>query len=355
MQSRKADLNEKEQGGEGSGTMQKQKFFSVDVIKAVSCIMIFLYHCNTILPGEWKFLTLFGQDLGNNLFFMVSGFALAPSIDHTPLNRFHCWYAKRLIRILPITMIAYILTYLRGYFSFRDPAQLFAVFIYPTLYWFITAILIFYIILFMSAKLLGSKTAAAVWTWRVILFMLFVLYLMLGDRQERLYVIGFFAMAAGYILREKISGFSAAGDRGDRGDRGDSKKDRIKMLVILIVCFAAFMVGELTDRAYVSKTLIFAGAIGTGISALMLGYYIEDGLASFFAEKKLLHSFICYVGGMALPLYLVQCFCSGYIGFWIGLHIDFPLSFLVNFIVVWTAGSLLYFVEKGLSYHKNNK
>ncbi len=47
----------------------EKRLVIVDIIKAVSCIMIFLYHCNTILPGEWKFLTLFGQDLGNNLFF----------------------------------------------------------------------------------------------------------------------------------------------------------------------------------------------------------------------------------------------------------------------------------------------
>lgn len=303
----------------------------VDIVKAVSCIMIFLYHCNTILPGEWKFLTLFGQDLGNNMFFMLSGFSLAPSIASSPVNRFHFWYLKRLIRILPVTALAYLLTYAAGYYSFRDPVQLFAVFIYPTLYWFITAILLFYIILFFIAKFTGRKAQF------IILLILAVLYMVLCFRQERLYFAGLFAMISGYMLREFLSDGSA-----------ESKAPSIRRVLLLIcaVCLAAFTAGELMIPSHISRALIFAGAAGTGSSALLLGYCLNDSLTAFFEKKRLLHSFIRYVGNMALPLYLVQCFCSGYIGFWIGLHIDFPLSFLVNFLTVWTAGSLLYLMEK---------
>lgn len=303
----------------------------VDIVKAVSCIMIFLYHCNTILPGEWKFLTLFGQDLGNNMFFMVSGFSLAPSIDAAPVNRFHLWYLKRLIRILPATALAYLLTYAAGYYSFRDPVQLFAVFIYPTLYWFITAILLFYIILFFIAKFTERKAQL------IILLILAAVYMALCFRHERLYFAGLFAMISGYMLREFLSDGSA-----------ESKAPSLRRVLLLIcaVCLAAFTAGELMIPSHISRALIFAGAAGTGSSALLLGYCLNDSLTAFFEKKSMLHSFIRYVGNMALPLYLVQCFCSGYIGFWIGLHIDFPLSFLVNFLTVWTAGSLLYLMEK---------
>ena len=37
---------------------------------------------------------------------------------------------------------------------------------------------------------------------------------------------------------------------------------------------------------------------------------------------------------------------SGYIGFWIGLHIDFPFSFAVNLAVVWSLGTLLYIISE---------
>lgn len=302
----------------------------VDIVKALSCIMIFLYHCNTILPGEWKFLTLFGQDLGNNLFFMVSGFALAPSIDKTPLKEFHLWYLKRIMRILPITLIAYALTWLRGYFSFRDPVQLFAVFIYPTLYWFITAILIFYIFLFLLAKLDKRRVLY------LIMAVLAVLFILLWNRQERLYVIGFFAMLAGYLLRlMMLEGHSLT---------EDTPVMRHVSLTGAVLGLILFMAGELTDVPYASKGLILAGASGFGLCVLLYGYLINEKLAGIFTSLF----FIRYLGDMALPLYLVQCFCSGYIGFWIGLHVNFPLSFLVNFIVVWTAGTVLYLVEKNI-------
>ncbi len=304
----------------------------VDIVKAVSCIMIFFYHCNTILPGEWKFVTLFGQDLGNNLFFMVSGFALAPSIDATPLRRIHVWYFRRLVRIVPITAIAYLLALLRGYYTLKDPAILFTVFIYPTLYWFITAILIFYIILFLMAKLTRKGVRI------IILFALAVLFILLYNRQERLYVIGLLAMIAGYMLREPMLDGRAASF--------DAPGNRRMTLAGLIVLFGAFMAGELTDIPYVSKALILFGAIGTGAAALLYGYFVNDRLTVFFNKKREVGAFIQYLGGMALPLYLVQCFCSGYIGYWIGLHVNFPFSFLVNLVTVWTAATLLYLIEK---------
>lgn len=319
--------------GSSGGSVSRHHIAAVDIVKALSCIMIFLYHCNTILPGEWKFLTIFGQDLGNNLFFMVSGFSLAPSIGSTPPGRFHIWYLRRLARILPITVIAYALTYMRGYFSFKDPAQLFAVFVYPTLYWFVTSILVFYIILFILGRHTGRKTKFAV------CLLLFAAYLLLGERQERLYAAGFFSMLAGYMLRDGIS---------DGFPEEAAEKLRRPALAALFVSFALYMAGELTNITYVSKGLIFAGAEGMGLSALLSGYLVNDGLSGCLAKRPALRAFISYLGGMALPLYLVQCFCSGYIGFWIGLHIDFPLSFLVNFIVVWTAGTVLYLIGNAL-------
>ena len=325
MRKRKTDLTDHSAG-------RASYLVIVDIVKAVSCIMIFFYHCNTILPGEWKFLTLFGQDLGNNLFFMVSGFALAPSIDATPLNRLPAWYLRRLVRIVPITATAYLLALLRGYYTLNDPALLFAVFIYPTLYWFITAILIFYIVLFLLAKLTG-KTARL-----VILLLLAVIFILLYNRQERLYVIGLLAMIAGYMLRETLI--------NEEPLTADTPMLRRLAFSGIIVFFLAFMAGELTDIPYASKGLILIGATGTGLSALFLGSCVNDRLSGFFGNKKTLYSFVRYLGGMALPLYLVQCFCSGYIGYWIGLHINFPLSFPVNFVVVWIAGTVLYHIEK---------
>ncbi len=304
----------------------------VDIVKAAACIMIFLYHCNTFLPGEWKFLTIFGQDLGNNLFFMVSGFTLAPSIDRTPVNKIHVWYLKRLIRILPITAIAYFATWLKGYYSFRDPAQLFTVFIYPTLYWFITAILVFYLILFLMAKITVPYVTTA------FMAALAVLSAVLYGRQERLYTIGLFAMFAGYSLRRWLA-------KDHAGSRSLFTK-RAVTVAGLILCLAVFILGETMEYGPLAALLIYPAAMGFGFFALTSGYVADDSLSSLFDKRRMLKAVTGYVGGMALPLYLVQCFCSGLIGFWIGLHIDFPMSFPVNFVIVWSAGTVLFIIEK---------
>ncbi|MBO6146676.1 MAG: acyltransferase family protein [Lachnospiraceae bacterium] len=308
----------------------------VDIIKAAACIMIFLYHCNTILPGEWKFLTLLGQDLGNNLFFMVSGFSLAPSIDRIdPAKdgmRAVCrWYMKRLLRILPITAIAYILTFFMGYYSLSDPTQLIAIFIYPTLYWFITAILIFYIILFFAAKC----------PYRIVMYMmcglLAIMYTVLYSGQERLYVIGLLSMLAGYLLRERMI-----------------KKERSihslwPAFGAFVFFFVLFTAGKNAEKGYLSACLILTGVLGAGLALLTLGYSANDELSAFFAKRHRLYGLLRFIGDMALPVYLVQCFCFGYIGFTIGLRVDFPLSFLVNLIIVWTLGTLLYIVSRIVS------
>ncbi len=313
----------------------------VDIIKAAACIMIYLYHCNTILPGEWKFLTFLGQDLGNNLFFMVSGFSLAPSIDRIDMKkdgmRAACrWYLKRLLRILPITVIAYILTFFMGYYSLDDPKQLIAIFIYPTLYWFITAILVFYIILFLAAKC----------PYRSIMYimcaMLAILYVVLYSGQERLYVIGLLSMLSGYLLKEHIE----KKENALTGEAYGSRHGVLLSLIASVLLFIVFIMGKRADRGYFSAILIMTGVLGTGLSLLTCGYMANDRLTAFFEKRHRLYGLLRYIGDMALPVYLVQCFCFGYIGFTIGLHVDFPLSFPVNLIIVWTLGTLLYIINR---------
>ncbi|MBO5551768.1 MAG: acyltransferase family protein, partial [Lachnospiraceae bacterium] len=301
----------------------------VDILKALACVMIFLYHCNTILPGEWKFITIFGQDLGNNLFFMISGFALAPSIDKTKPKGFPLWYLKRMIRILPITFIAYIAAYIAGFYSFADYGQLFAVFIYPTLYWFITAIMVFYILLFFLTKLTSVRVQAAV------LILLAAGYIALTGRQERLYAIGFLSMLAGYMTRRATG----------QGAGAVSRKQKMICAVMAVISLFLFIAGEYMKDGFAAAFMILISSQVFGITALCLGYWANERLGSVMKEGKGLRSVIKYTGDMALPLYLVQCFCSGYTGFLIGQHIDFPLSFLVNFIVVWGLGTILCLIS----------
>ena len=294
----------------------------IDILKCLACILIFFYHCNTILPGEWKALTLFGQDLGNCLFFMISGFALCPSIQKSSLRDFPAWYLKRLKRIAPILILSYAASYFSGFYSLQNPAQVFAVFVFPTLYWFISAILLFYILLFFLGKTLPDHVLLAV----SVLFM--ALYECQKDSMLSFYFIGFGNMLIGFLLRKK-----------------DLRKTRlffVSFILSLTVYLALKFLPENVRNGAYHHLLTGLAVTLLNASALKLGELSDEALKKRIPER--IHLSLRRIGNMALPVYLVQCFNSGAIGFFIGQKIPFPYSFLVNFILVWGIAGLLHFI-----------
>ncbi len=129
--------------------------------------------------------------MGNQLFFMISGFSLFSSVRKTEMRGLPRWYYKRLIRLLPMLFLFYLLSFLTGFYSFRDPAQVFAVFVYPTLYWFVTAILVFYLLLFLFLKLSNRYLQG------LILFGLFALWCVRTGKMEAYYLAGALSMFTG--------------------------------------------------------------------------------------------------------------------------------------------------------------
>ena len=302
------------------------KVYIIDIIRFTACLMIFFYHCNSILPGEYKFLTFFGEDMGNDLFFMLSGFALYPSIEEASLTELPGWYVRRLKRILPMLAFFYVLSFLTGYYSFHSLSQLFTVFVYPTLYWFVTAILVFYILLFIV-----MKVRPRVIRWLVVAALM-PIWIIRIDRMEGYYLIGFLSMLSGCALREFLD---------NRRKAGAEMPGRGKLLTGLGLSFLVYIISKYFKFTGHTSTSVYfivgMTVLVTGIFALTAGYCDNEGLASFFVEKRGLEGFIRYVGMLALPVYLVQSFNSGLIGFTIGQKISFPRSFGVNFLVIWGA------------------
>ena len=298
------------------------EIYIIDIIRCVACLMIFFYHCNTILPGEYRWVTFFGEDMGNQLFFMISGFALFPSIRGRELKQLPGWYFRRLIRILPMLAFFYLLSFLTGFYSFKDPAQVFTVFVYPTLYWFVTAILVFYLLLFLFLKI-NSRIIQ----W-LIMAGIFALWCLRADRMEAYYFAGALSMMTGALLR--------------RASEELQERKGIERLwaAAFVFFFAAYVfVKHYKFSGIRADTLVLVAAgilvILTGESALLLGYLKNESLSGFFEGREAFLRIIKKTGRLALPVYMVQCFNAGIIGYTIGNRVIFPLSFLVNLIVIW--------------------
>ena len=302
----------------------------IDIVRFAACLMIFLYHCNTILPGEFRFLTFFGEDMGNELFFLISGFALYPSIKNTGIRDFLPWYLKRLKKILPVLVLFYILSYLTGFYSLKDPIQLFTVFIYPTLYWFVTAILVFYILLFFYIK----SPEYVRWIIPVVILIIWVLR---ADKMEGYYLIGGFSMILGAVLRKKTM------DQGKRGIPGWITAGTVLSLIFYMVSKYFKFTGKEMMAGAVNMAYVLPGitAVIAGGFILAIGVLAKDSIKEFFTGKEKIYSVIKYAGALALYIYMVQCFNAGIIGYTIGLKVKFPWSFPVNLIIVCGLAALI--------------
>jgi len=119
--------------------------YELDLLKFFAIILITNSHINHLYPipsiGT-------GGSLGNSIFFLVSAIGLTLSLNKKKVD-FATWFYKRASRTYFITWVATILFLLIGYYTVSPNfAELFHLFIFPTGYWFIPAITLFYIPLY---------------------------------------------------------------------------------------------------------------------------------------------------------------------------------------------------------------
>jgi peptidoglycan/LPS O-acetylase OafA/YrhL len=119
-------------------------------LRFVAIVCIANSHLDALYPLP---LLATGGSIGNALFFMLSGYGLflSANIQDKP---FLPWYKRRILRIYPSTWLATILLIVIAQSAWRtlgffDYAGLF---VWPTAYWFISALMIYYVIYFIVLK-----------------------------------------------------------------------------------------------------------------------------------------------------------------------------------------------------------
>lgn len=117
------------------------------------CVAIFLI-ANSHLDHYYPISQLgTGGAIGNALFFMLSGYglALSPQLQKQP---FIFWYRRRIGRIYPSLIIAVSLLVILREKAWHhwDVKNYIENLIWPTPYWFIAALMLFYVIFFIVAK-----------------------------------------------------------------------------------------------------------------------------------------------------------------------------------------------------------
>ena len=123
----------------------------VNIYKALASILITNSHFGNIYPNSVSFLAM-GGALGNCMFFVCSGYLTIGGT--TSESKLIPWIKKKVLRIYPSVWIVTLLYYFfnNELVINKKGIELIVPFIFPTMFWFINAIIVMYIIGFIIQK-----------------------------------------------------------------------------------------------------------------------------------------------------------------------------------------------------------
>lgn len=272
-----------------------------------------------------------GGAIGNALFFMLSGYGLAMSWKRE--NRlFFQWYMRRIFRIYPsLILIIIIFNLLLGgtwqYWTFKDYIT---TFIWPTDAWFISALMVFYIIFFGILKLKNQNAFLAA------VFILFIPYFYFYFTHVDLshYTIegpSYFKwifylqimLFGGYLAHNK--------DNVGLGDKG------AMFLLIISLCIYYFLGYLFTQGQFARYQLMIH------LLTFLIVFSTLKIAQSSLVIKRIMSNRICnyivwLIAGLTLEIYLLQYFVysNKYIQ-----SLIFPISIITFIIILLISSAIL--------------
>lgn len=292
----------------------------IDVIKCIAALLITNSHFDMLYPNK-IFAT--GGSMGNSLFFFASGFLLFLK----PMGRFDNWYKKRINRIYPTIFAWAILSTLL--FDFQDNI------IHIILYggeWFITAIMVYYIIIYLINQYMRNHLLLS---WGISSLIVLIWYIFLNKPPNYdMYGATFFKWSF-YFL------FMLMGAIMGKSDKQLHFKFALDLLK-LVGCVLLFYI-YLLGRRYLEILNEFQ--IFTVLPLLGITYYFykvsnSKPLKRIY-KNKIGGAFIKIIGGLCLEIYMVQTsIITTY------LNEYFPLNLIVNFSMILISAYILRCVSR---------
>lgn len=131
----------------------RRELIFVNLLRLLAILLVVNSHCEELHPYP---ALATGGALGNGLFFIISGFLYARSFENRQkVPRFGSWYAKKILRIVPITYVYLFASKagdLKALIEARDLGQLLWTFLFPTYYWFMGAFCVFLIVYYFVVR-----------------------------------------------------------------------------------------------------------------------------------------------------------------------------------------------------------
>ena len=293
----------------------------VDIMKALACLLIVNFHSDIMYPENIRILA-FGGDLGNNIFFLVSGFTLWPSIERSiQAGNGWQWFKKRFWRIFPMFFCFNMAMFLVARFRLETVSKFVSYFIFPTNYWFVTAIILFYVLLYAIEKLVNSETLRL-----MIPVLLAALHLIYNNDFAERYFVGFAAVLIGCELH-----------RSNMLRRLAKLENSVFMVCTVAFAVVYCVLKLLRARGAELYGLIFLGvgiaAVSLSAAILLWGLIREKSLAQLCKKFPQAWQGVRWLSKVTLAVYLTNVFCDRLLTRLLLSKFRFPISYVLNLVI----------------------
>lgn len=308
----------------------------LDIVRFLAIVLITNSHLDQLYP--WPAAAT-GGALGNALFFMLSGYGLALSYEKNPQTNFFHWFWRRITRIYPaiwIVVILFQLILLQNWKQWQILDYLKA-FIYPTHFWFISAIMLFYILIYVIFRL----------NWiRHIPYIILALFIPYFYFYYTMLDLSVFSVENGslfkwiFYFQVILLGvwLSAV------------KKPFIKPGFTQVLLFLGFFFGYFGLKFILDRFQLLAYQFNVQLITLPLIIFTLhaahwEPIIETLKQQKWLTSFIHHLASIALEIYLVQLYL--YRSPWV-MQLAFPLNILLFIVLVIAVASAVNALTQSL-------
>ena len=292
----------------------------LNTLKFFGIFLVINSHLDLHYPNAY-FAT--GGALGNTFFFLTSSIAIYFSLNSNLIS-FKEWYFKRFKRIYPKLFIILLILISIGFIQINNINEIFFKFLFPKDYWFLPAIMIFYIPVFFIIK----KKNLLKPTLAIMMLTYFLFYIFLIDKNSYSIENNILFKCFFYFSVMLIGIFFA----------DNYNKINLKIIWSLLIFFISFLsyyflkYFMLMSGIYYLQLLEHAFIIIIVTSLLLI---FKNSLILDVLNKKKIKYSINLISGITLEMYLIHLYFSQ------NPFFIFPINIILMFIIVITLSILM--------------
>ena len=315
-----------------------KKNISLNLLKFLTMLLIINSHSDALYPEELSFLAS-GGGIGNELFFLISGYLFSAKEDIRQDIK------RRFARLYVPAYIMIAVTFIFGRIQVDGLTEAIRVFIWPTQFWFVGAIFLYSILIYWLIKHgIERKKAFLIFTIILIALDLTLYLLAITDKTKWIVedaYIAFIPFRSIYSIFSFVLGYYLM--RNGELLHRISERKAIYLAVLLFIGFYGFKL--LLNKGIVPMPLQIISQPLTVLSAVFIfSAFVKVDMNPRLDGTKL-GEWINRLSSLSLESYLVQFLIIDGVKM---LQMQFPVSLLLCFIIVFISAGILKKVSNEL-------